>query len=103
MENYIERIRNAVRRTADRITGQHVPVQRDRAPVENLEKRRLLRPPIDILENQQEVMIRADVAGALPEYLEGEQARATVSSGVLTIQIPKRSMPTPVGIPVTAV
>jgi len=32
----------------------------------------------------------------------GDQARAKVSEGVLTIQIPKRDTPAPVGIPVTA-
>jgi len=26
MNNFIERMRNAIRRTADRVTGQHVPV-----------------------------------------------------------------------------
>jgi len=146
MENYIERVRNAFRRTVDRITGQHVPVRTDVAPIENLGERQLLVPPVDVLENDAEVMIRADTPGAfpdntsvywdersglsvhvqrgseasgdwlwgenlngdwyrafrLPDYLEGDQARAKVSEGVLTIQIPKRDTPAPVGIPVTA-
>jgi len=145
MENFIERIRNAFRRTADRVTGQHVPVHVERAPLEDLENRRLSVPLVDIFDNDKEVMIIADTPGAfpdntklhwddqtglslyvqrgdepheewlwgerlagdwyrafsLPDYLDANEARAAVSSGVLTIQIPKRAMPAPVSIPVT--
>ena len=38
---------------------------------------------------------------SLPEYLDAKEARAAVSSGVLTIQIPKRAVPAPLSIPVT--
>ena len=40
-------------------------------------------------------------AFSLPEYLDAKEARAAVSSGVLTIQIPKRAVPAPMSIPVT--
>ena len=67
MNDFIERIRNAFRRTADRVTGQHVPIQTSRAPVEELESRRLRPPPVDIYENDHEVMIVADTPGAFPD------------------------------------
>ncbi len=146
MDNFIERMRNAFRRTADRMTGQHVPVQTNHAAIEDLENRRLSTPTVDILENDKEVMIVADTPGAfpdntklhwdereglslyvqrgdgrsdgwlwdqsfgedwcrafaLPEYVDANEARAVVRGGVLTIQIPKRAIPKPVTIPVTA-
>jgi archaellum component FlaC len=40
MNDFIKRIRNAWRRTADRVTGQHVPVQTSREPIEELDSRR---------------------------------------------------------------
>jgi len=63
MNDFIERIRNAFRRTADRVTGQHVPIQMSHAPVEELESRRLRTPPVDIYENDREIMIIADTPG----------------------------------------
>jgi HSP20 family protein len=67
MNDFIQRIRNAWRRTADRVTGQHVPIQTSRAPVEELESRRLRPPLVDIYENDHEVMIVADTPGAFPD------------------------------------
>jgi len=67
MNDFIERIRNAFRRTADRVTGQHVPIQMSHAPVEELESRRLRTPPVDIYENDREIMIIADTPGAFPD------------------------------------
>jgi len=67
MNNFIERMRHALRRAADRVAGQHVPVQATRAPVEQLESRPLRPPPIDIYENDHEVMIVADTPGAFPD------------------------------------
>ena len=67
MENFIERIRNAFRRASDRMTGRHVPVHTDRAPIEDLGNRCLSTPFVDILENDKEVMIIADTPGAFPD------------------------------------
>jgi HSP20 family molecular chaperone IbpA len=67
MNNFIGRIRNALRRAADRATGQHVPIQATHAPVEQLESRRLRPPPVDIYEGDHEVMILADTPGAFPD------------------------------------
>jgi HSP20 family molecular chaperone IbpA len=67
MNDFIERMRNAFRRTADRVTGRHVPVVTSAAPVEELENRRLRTAPVDIYENEHEVMIVADTPGAFPD------------------------------------
>lgn len=64
MNNFIERMRNALRRAADRAAGQHVPIQATRVPVEQLESRRLRPAPVDIYEGDHEVMILADTPGA---------------------------------------
>lgn len=114
--------------------------------LENLEQRRLLTPPVDILENDTEVLIRADAPGAfpdntwvywdehnglslhvqraadattgrvfgenlegdwyrtfaLPDHVEGSEARATVKAGVVSVHVPKRKAAAPTLIPVTA-
>ena len=146
MEDFNQRIRNTFRRTADRVTGRHVPIYMHSPAMEDLESRRLRTPPVDILEDEKEVMIVADTPGAfpdntklhwddrsglslyvrqrevpndgwlwgedlgddwyrtltLPDYVDANEARAAVHEGVLTIQIPKRAMPAPVSIPITA-
>ena len=146
MEQFIQRIRNTFRRTADRMSGRHVPIHMQSPPLEDLDSRRLRTPPVDILEDEKEVMIVADTPGAfpdntrlhwddrnglslyvrqrdvqeddwlwgedlgddwyrnlsLPDYVDANEARAAVHAGVLTIQIPKRAMPAPVSIPITA-
>lgn len=67
MDNFIERVRSAFRRTADRVRGQHVPILISHAPVEGLDSKRLLTPEVDILENDHEIMIVADTPGAFPD------------------------------------
>jgi HSP20 family molecular chaperone IbpA len=67
MDNFIEKLRNTFLRTADRLTGRHVPVQSGRESGEQLRNRRLMRPPVDILENEDEVVIVADTPGAFPD------------------------------------
>lgn len=64
MENLLRRVRSAIGRTADRISGQHVPVEASDAPLEN---RRLARPPVDVFESDREVVIVADVPGAFQD------------------------------------
>ncbi len=145
MNDLVRLVRNAFGRTADRISGQHVPITGRDASVEPMEYGRSEHMPVDVLEDKREVMILADAPGAfpdntrvqvddelgltihvrraeqsdrlvwgepvgtdwytafsLPPHLDGNDARATVNRGVLKIRIPKRAMPAPVSIPVTA-
>lgn len=67
MESIIEQIRSTLRRTADRMTGRHVPVIASRTESENLENRRLRTPPVDVFENDHEILIVADTPGAFPD------------------------------------
>ena len=62
--NLIERVRNAFGRTADRVSGHHVPVVHGSEPLEGVTGRPHARPPADVLENDREILIRADVPGA---------------------------------------
>jgi len=67
MESIIGQIRSTLRRTADRMTGRHVPVLASRPESESLENRRLRTPPVDVFENEHEILIVADIPGAFPD------------------------------------
>lgn len=139
MENIVERIKNAFSRATDRVAGRYVPIHKEPGHLENLDDRPLSKPAVDIYENDEHVLIRADVPGAnpdntwvqidehraltfytrndsvseqkrrpmtgdafvtdwyrvfhLPEYLDGDEARATIENGVLSIYLSKRKVP----------
>lgn len=67
MEHFIERVRNAFRRTANRVTGRHVPVVASGPPAEDLENRLVRIPAADIIENDHEVVVIADTPGAFSD------------------------------------
>lgn len=78
MNDLMRRVRNAFGRTADRISGQHVPVTAREAPAEPIEHGRPPRMPVDILEDDKEVMILADTPGAFSDntrvHVDGQSA-----------------------------
>ena len=64
-ENLLDRVKSAVRRTGDRLTGRAVPTRR--AALENVDDRTLSTPAVDVFENDAELLIMADVPGATPD------------------------------------
>lgn len=67
----IDRVKHVLRRTANKVARtQTIPVNRGSTAAETLGDRPLLTPPVDVFENEQEVLICADVPGAAPDNTE---------------------------------
>jgi HSP20 family protein len=67
----IDRVKHVLRRTVNKVgRTQTVPVSRGSTALEALGNRPLLTPPVDVFENEQEVLICADVPGAAPDNTE---------------------------------
>lgn len=125
-----ERFKGWISRAGDWLTGNDVAVSSGSELAPPAAAPRV--PLVDVFENDDEVLMRLDVAGAtphtttvtvdggemrisagahdvtwvrsfrLPREVDGERARATVRRGVLTVRVPKRSGPAPRLIPVRA-
>lgn len=67
MEDLIERVRSGLRRATRFLRGGHVAVSNGAPGPESLEQRPLLSPLVDILESDDEIVIRADTPGADPD------------------------------------
>lgn len=74
MTAIVPTIRNAFRRTADKLTGRHVPVRSGQPPIETWTGRPIRTPKLDVLERDGEMRVALDVPGAALE-------RTTVTSG----------------------
>lgn len=67
----IDRVKDAFRRTKERVARSHaVHVRRGELALEDLGEHRLLTPPVDIFENESEVLICMDMPGAEPGHTE---------------------------------
>jgi len=67
----IDRVKHVLRRTANKVSNtQSLPLRRGAPALENLGNRSLLTPPVDVLENEQEIMICVEVPGAQSDNTE---------------------------------
>lgn len=67
MQSVIQQIRSAFTRAADRLGGHHVPVLAEPPPVEQLQSGEVRKPPIDVFESDEELLILADTPGAFTD------------------------------------
>ncbi|MDJ0763582.1 MAG: Hsp20/alpha crystallin family protein [Myxococcota bacterium] len=66
-DNAIEKVKQTLRRAAERLSGETAPVSAGMPSVESLANRPLQGPRSDILESDREILIRMDVPGADPK------------------------------------
>lgn len=64
MESIVERIKYAFSRATDRVAGRYIPIHKEPGRLENLNDRALSKAAVDIYENDEHVLIRADMPGA---------------------------------------
>lgn len=87
----IDRVKDAFRRTKERVARSHaVNVRRGELALEDLGEHTLLTPPVDIFENESEVLVCLDMPGAQPEHTEihcDESAGLTVLARLNTPRV----------------
>lgn len=88
MTSLVPAMRNALRRAADRLSGRHVPVRTEQAPVESWTGRPIRKPRFDVLERSGEMRLVLDVPGA-----ELERTTVTSAEGVLTVHVERQAQP----------
>lgn len=81
MSTLVPAVKNAFRRTADRLAGRHVPVRSGEPPTEIWTGRPVRTPKIDVLEREGELRLVLDVPGAVQDRVTVTSAK----SGVLTV------------------
>lgn len=76
---WVNRMKSGLRRMGDWITGHDVDVT-DQPPAELLQDRPTVRPAIDVLESNDEILVVADTPGAFPgaTYVHVDGGRLTV-------------------------
>ena len=80
MSNVVNRVRSGLRRVGDWVTGRDVEVATGPPPSEHLVSRDAARPLVDVLESDDELVLRADVPGAHPD-----STQVHVDGGRLTV------------------
>ena len=80
MTTWMNRVKSSLRRMGDWVTGHDVAVANQAPEPELLENRPTARPPIDVLESADDLMLVADVPGTVPGT-----ARVFVDGDCLTI------------------